>query len=259
VGCEMANVLIVGYDTGNSELIRRLLLFRAHETDSVSNSEEAMATLRRYRPDVITINPMLAGPPGLALCERLKSQRATCLIPVVILTSLNDTKTWQQSLRSGSNAHVTMPYTPQELFTAVDQALSWPQLHSARCGAGQIIFDTRNEDERLHQTNDLTVDILTLTSLPEDEVGELKQVVLEMGDRLREWGYKKWRERVESLHWKVERDRINLEIRQDGFPDDCPDDPLSVSLDALVRQCGFVESPGSRTEGPVVLDRIIQA
>jgi hypothetical protein len=48
---------------------------------------------------------------------------------------------------------------------------------------GQIVFETGYEEGRLRQTNDLNVEILARTSLPEDDARGLKQIILEMGDR----------------------------------------------------------------------------
>lgn len=254
----MANVLTVGYDQDNSDMIRNLLQFRAHETHPVANYEEAMATLGRYRADLIIINPMLSGTDGFTLCESLKSRRDACQIPVVILTSQNDNTYREQSVRSGSNAHVTMPYTPDQLFLAVDQALTWAQSRPARRGAGQIVFDTHDEHGWLRQTNDMNVDVLTVTTLPEGEAGELKRVVLEAGDTLRAWGHENRRGRVASLCWEVERERVCLEVSRDELREGTPDDPLTRFLDALVGRCGFVPPAGSQAGEPVVLEKVVR-
>ena len=253
----MPNFLIVEYGAEHTDIVKRLLSLRGYESQAASSCEEALAKLRRQRPDVITINPMLPDRTGFDLCKCLKSERVMCLIPVIVITSLSEQQFREQGFRFGSNAHLTMPYSVDQFFEAVEEALRCPKDHAARCGVGEIVIDTRHEDSRLRQTNDLIVDVLTLTSLPEDEAGELKQIVLEMGDRLRDWGCQRQCERVASLHWKVERDRINLAICRDGLPAGSPDDPLSMSLDALVERCRFIELPGGRTGERVVLDRII--
>ncbi len=253
----MPNFLIVEYGAEHTDIVKRLLSLRGYESEAASSCEEALAKLGRQRPDVITINPMLPDRAGFDLCECLKSERVTCLIPIIVITSLHEAVIRNQGLRSGSNSHLTMPYSVDQFFEAVEEALRFPNDHAARCGVGEIVIDTRHEDSRLRHTNDLIVDVLTLTSLPEEEVGELKQIVLEMGDRLRDWGCQRQCELVASIQSKVERDRITLAISRDGLPAGSSDDPLSISLDALVERCRFIELPGSRSGGRVVLDRII--
>jgi DNA-binding response OmpR family regulator len=254
----MGNVLIVGSERDTGELLRLRLLQRSHETDHASNAHEALATVRRHPPDLILIDPMLPDLDGFSLCASLKSHRDTCQIPIVIITDWHNFDLWERSVRSGSTASVYPPYNPDQFFTAVDQALSWAQSRSARCGAGQIVFDTQDEDDWLRQTNDMNVDVLTLTTLPEGEAGELKRVVLEAGDTLRAWGHENRCERVATLCWKVERERIHLEVIRDGLREGSPNDPLTTCLDALVEGCGFVLSAGSQTGEPIVLEKVIQ-
>jgi DNA-binding response OmpR family regulator len=254
----MANLLIVELAAAHSDILRKILSFRGHGIVTAASSEEALAKIQCHRPDLITINPMLPDRNGFDFCNSLKSRRHTCLIPVVVITSLHDERYRELSFRSGSNVHLVMPYSMEQLFTAVEEALCWTEDDAARCGMCEIVIDTRHEGDRLRQTNDLIVDVLRLMSLPEDDVRELKRIVLEMGDRLRDWGFQKQCERVASIQSKVERDRINLAICRDGLPVGTHDDPLSMSLDALVERFRFTELPGSRTEGRVVLNRSIR-
>jgi DNA-binding response OmpR family regulator len=254
----MANVLTVGFERDQSEIFRLLLfLHRSHETDHASNAREALDAARRRPPDVIVIDPRLPDERGSALCESLKSHRNTCQIPVVIIMAWGDFDSPEQYTRSGSNARVYAPYSPDEFLAAVDEALSWAQSLPARRGAGQIVFDTRDEDGWLQQTNDMNVDVLTLTTLPEGEAVELKRVVLEAGDTLRAWGRENRCGRAASLCWKVERERIHLEVSRDGLRERSPDDPLTRFLDALFWRCGFVPPAGSPTGEPVVLEKVV--
>jgi hypothetical protein len=123
---------------------------------------------------------------------------------------------------------------------------------------GEIVIDTRHEDERLSQTNDFTIDVLSVTSFPEDDVGRLKQVLLETGDKFRDWGRKMQCERVASIQSKVERERINLVIRRDRLVADSQGDSLSECVEGLVERCSFIQLPGSSIEGPALLERVIR-
>jgi DNA-binding response OmpR family regulator len=254
----MACVLVAGTEPDCNELMQKILAIRGHDSEAFPTVEDALARIPLQRPDLITIHSWMPFRHDLDLCERLRSQRATCQIPLVSVIALPNREYREPWFRSGSNSHLCMPYAIRDFDTAIQHALSWPESLSARSGSGQIVFDNRDEDGRLHQTNDLNVDVLTLTSLTEDEVAVFKKVVLEMGDRLKDWGSVNQCERVASLRWRVHGDRIGLEVRRDRLPQGCPDDPLSMSLDALVRRCGFVAAPGSQTEGAIVLERTIR-
>jgi hypothetical protein len=150
-----------------------------------------------------------------------------------------------------------MPISVSELLNAVEESLRWREDPTACCGMREIVIDNQHEEARLRQTNELIIDVLRLTSLPEDEARELEQVLLETGGKLRDWGGKMQCERVALIQSRVERDRISLAICGGGLTVDSQTNPLNTSLDALAQRCGFIELPEGRNQGQLVLERII--
>ena len=115
--------------------------------------------VRELHPDLVLLDLMLPDRDGFEICEQLKRTRETNLIPVVMVTSLNDPNHRLSGVRVGANGYLTKPFTPQQLFDAIDAALAWRDEHSSRGITGEINFDIRSELAYLQQTNDMLSDL----------------------------------------------------------------------------------------------------
>ena len=74
---------------------------------------------------MVLLDLMLPDINGFDVCRRLRSDRATMLTPVVMLTALGDARTAMHGFRVGANAYVTKPYGIEDLFDAIAAARAW--------------------------------------------------------------------------------------------------------------------------------------
>ena len=74
---------------------------------------------------------------GYEVCKILKSSKGTSLIPLVIVTARIAAENRIESFCLGADDYIAKPYTPDQIFQAVEQALRW--LDQSR--AGQIQGD----------------------------------------------------------------------------------------------------------------------
>ena len=77
----------------DSMLIRhtvcRFLEERGHSVESASNGEEALAVVKRMRPDIVITDMQMPRMGGSELITALKSQPETATIPVIIVAGKN--------------------------------------------------------------------------------------------------------------------------------------------------------------------------
>jgi len=118
VNAQLIEVLLVEDDPGDVLLIREA--FGDHKVGNrlavVSDGVEAMAYLRREgehakarRPDLILLDLNLPRMNGAEVLERIKSDPALSLIPVVILTTSEADEDIVKSYRLHANAYITKP------------------------------------------------------------------------------------------------------------------------------------------------------
>ena len=117
---ERAHVLMVEDD----ELFRRSIVkvlaerYRVSQAGSVAEAEER---LREIAPDVILLDMMLPGSPGMEFLRRLKGRQVRP--PVIVLTALDRVQTVVEAMREGAVDYLTKPPRLEELDLAIQNAL----------------------------------------------------------------------------------------------------------------------------------------
>lgn len=74
-------------------------------------------------PDIIVSDVMMPGIDGLDLCRRLKQERATSHIPIVILTARTQDNQRAEGYDCGADAYITKPFSSQVLQSRVKNLL----------------------------------------------------------------------------------------------------------------------------------------
>jgi two-component system cell cycle response regulator len=86
-------------------------------------AEEGMEKALKLQPDLILLDLDLPGASGFEVCQRLKSDPGTALIPIIFLTGTVDVETKVRCFDLGAIDYVTKPFHPEELRARVRAAL----------------------------------------------------------------------------------------------------------------------------------------
>src|SRR5438309_179006 len=148
-------VLIVDDERDTNDILATLVQARDYQPVQLYKGAEVAAAVRRHAPEVILLDLMLPDLSGYDVCDQLKRNRETNLIPVIMVTALNDADHRAAGVRVGANGYLTKPFTAEQLFDAIDAALAWRKEHEQRGTYGEIHFDIRSEATYLTQANDL--------------------------------------------------------------------------------------------------------
>ena len=244
------NVLIVDDERDTNDILASLVQARDFEPIQLFSGGAVYDAVKQHNPDLILLDLMLPDVDGFAVCEQLKRDRETNLIPIILVTAMNDADHRLSGVRVGANGYLTKPFTPDQLFSAMDVALAWRDEHFGHGTHGEINFDIRSEPTYLAQTNDLLADLYAHSPLTERQVKDLKQVVLEMGGNAIEWGHRKNADLILKITYRIDDEKITLVIRDQGpgfNPRDIPhaasdEDPighLDIRNDLNIREGGF--------------------
>ncbi len=98
----MRSVLIVDDIEGSARLIASLLAPDGHAVRAVSGGAEALRLIRADPPDLVLMDVMMPRMDGFEACRAIKQERGTRLIPVVLLTSLDDTASRMRGIEAGA-------------------------------------------------------------------------------------------------------------------------------------------------------------
>ncbi len=209
-------VLIVEDDDDVRAVRCRLLEAEGFNVDSVRDGTAAVGRVKAERPDAIVLDVMLPGLTGFQVCQELKFHRETNLIPILMLTALDDRESRRKGLWVGANGYLTKPFESAEQLGALRRMLD----HRRELVDHQV--HTRVElcmesDGRLReQLNDLLSELFLFTPLSEDEVHRIRYAVMEMTDNAIEWGNRRRRELTVRIAYEVSDEMLKIVITDEG-------------------------------------------
>jgi DNA-binding response OmpR family regulator len=243
------NVLIVEDEHDTNDILAGLVRAHGFHPIQLYEGRDVPAAVERYKPVVILLDLMLPDIDGFTVCERLKKGRDTNLIPVLMVTALNDVDNHLRGIRVGANAYVTKPFTTEKILRAIDEALAWSRYHRQHGTTGEVQFDVRGELSYLQEVNDLLSDLYAHTPLTERQVKDLKQALLEMGGNAIEWGHRKNADLPLKITYRISPDKVTLVIKDQGPGFDPKQLPHAASEDNPVGHLDVRSELGLREGG----------
>ena len=112
-----AHVLVVDDDEPIAAAVRRALEYEGLRVSVAHDGYAALDQARRDPPDVIVLDVMLPGLDGVAVCARLRAERAGAL--VLMLTARDATADRVRGLDAGADDYLVKPFAYEELLARV--------------------------------------------------------------------------------------------------------------------------------------------
>ena len=242
-------VLVVDDERDTNDILASLVRPRGFEPIQVFSGAQALAVVSQGHPDLILLDLMLPDIDGFEVCDQLKRDRKTNLIPIIMVTALQDAHHRAAGVRVGANGYLITPFTPQQLYQSMDDALAWHDEHLQRGTTGEIHFDIRSELTYLAEANDMLADLFAHTPLTERQIKDLKQAVMEMGGNAIEWGHRKNAELVLRITYRIDPASVTLIIQDQGPGFNPKDLPHAASDEDPIRHLEIRNELGLREGG----------
>ena len=119
----IASILVVDHDRPIRRLPRNTL-FLHYRVVEAPTALEAMASLRRDRPDIVLPELELPDIDGVDLIRKMRAQSQ---VPIVVLSSRGDEQDKVAALDSGAADYVSKPFGTSELMARIRTALRHPR------------------------------------------------------------------------------------------------------------------------------------
>ena len=116
-------ILAVDDEVHILELISFNLKAAGYHVVTALTGEEALKRCEVEKPSLVLLDIMLPGIDGLEVCRRLKGDRTTSNIPIIMLTARGDEVDKILGLELGADDYITKPFSVRELAARVKSLL----------------------------------------------------------------------------------------------------------------------------------------
>jgi signal transduction histidine kinase len=114
-------VLVVDDNVDAAESTAAYLRLEGHEVKTVSDGNEALASVRVFAPHVIVLDIGLPGLDGYAVARRLREQGDTSHALLIALTGYGQKEDRERASDSGFDYHFVKPTDPRQIQAAIEQ------------------------------------------------------------------------------------------------------------------------------------------
>ena len=120
----MAKILVVEDDKNLVLLLQTILEKTGHLIMTATCGKTALDWISNSKPDLVLLDVMLPDMNGIELCKRIKEDRETRRVPVIILTGIMDNKTkMQANLVAHADLFLNKPIENKDLISAITMLL----------------------------------------------------------------------------------------------------------------------------------------
>lgn len=136
-------VLIVEDEAPQAEMLRYNLEKGGFRVADAANGEDALLLALEDPPDLIVLDWMLPGLSGIEVCRRLRADKRTRPIPVIMVTARGEEGDRIRGLDTGADDYLVKPYSPSEMIARIHAVLrrTRPALESDVLDLGGVVMN----------------------------------------------------------------------------------------------------------------------
>lgn len=225
----MALIYVVEDDKSIQEIETFALQNVGYQVEGFATAEQFYSALNRQLPDLVLLDVMLPDEDGLSIVKKLRANRDTLLIPIIMVTAKTSEIDKVKGLDMGADDYMTKPFGVMELISRVKAMLrrsAKPEEKEKILRLGNIILDREKHAVTVNGENcELTYKEYELLKLLMSNAGIVtpREVIL---DRI--WGIDfEGESRTLDMHIKTLRQKL----KEEG------------SLIKTVRNVGYIANP----------------
>ena len=136
----LAQILVVDDDPMIVDVLTRFLLREGYNVIIAGNGVEALEQVHRHQPDLILLDVTMPEMDGFTACRQLKEDERTALIPITMLTGLDDREHRMRGIEAGADDFLTKPFEQSILRARIRSQLRLKRLTDQLEHTENVIF-----------------------------------------------------------------------------------------------------------------------
>jgi len=136
-------LLLVEDDPALAELLEFRFQAEGYTVLSTPDGDEALLLASEEAPDLVLLDWMIEGTSGIEVCRRLRRDKATAHVPIIMLTARGAEDDMIRGLETGADDYITKPFSPRELIARVSAIMRRirPALAGEQITVGDLTLD----------------------------------------------------------------------------------------------------------------------
>lgn len=135
-------------DASIRELVVYTLQVTGYEAQGFADGKAFSAALEQRMPDLVLLDIMLPGEDGIQILKRLRAQRTTAELPIIMMTAKGTEYDKVIGLDSGADDYIAKPFGMMELISRIKALLRRTQKNTF---VGQLICGALILDKEAHR------------------------------------------------------------------------------------------------------------
>ncbi|MFN8504843.1 HD domain-containing phosphohydrolase [Kouleothrix sp.] len=135
-----AKILVVDDEPSIVDVLTRFLTREGYSVVTAANGREALERVQQEPPDLILLDVTMPELDGFSVCQRLKEDERTALIPITMLTGLDDREHRTRGIESGADDFLTKPFEQSILRARIRSQLRLKRLTDQLEHTEKVIF-----------------------------------------------------------------------------------------------------------------------
>ena len=116
-------VLVVDDEEEVRNSVGEFLVSQGYDAVEAADGEEALAKCFTEKPDLILLDLRLPKVDGYQVCQTLKGNPITSVIPIIMITALNTTSQKVKGIEYGADDYIAKPFDLEELAARMKMVL----------------------------------------------------------------------------------------------------------------------------------------
>ena len=117
------SVLIVDDEPMTRNLLRLMLERDGFAILEAEDGVKALEVVAESSPDVLVLDVMMPNMDGITVCERLRAQAETAVLPIILLSARTSPEAVRMGLEAGANEYLGKPVSRNELIQTIRTVL----------------------------------------------------------------------------------------------------------------------------------------
>jgi putative two-component system response regulator len=133
-------ILVADDNEANRELLAALLSTEGYQIVCAADGQQALARMATGSIDLALLDVVMPHPTGFEVCQAIKANPITRLIPVILLTSLNSDADRIQGIMCGADDFLNKPVNKHEMLARVHSLLRLKQFTDEMDNIEAVLF-----------------------------------------------------------------------------------------------------------------------